>query len=81
MMDHDARRHQFLVFGVSVLMLGVTVVLAVEYLSALYQLPILILSFAGIIFLSRRVVKLERHFTSRNEGWSAELARFREENK
>ncbi len=77
----ERRKKEFLVLGVGILMLGISVYFAISYLTAELQFPILLFSFGTLILISRRILKLEGYFISARESWSSELARFREQNK
>ena len=64
-----ARRQEFLVLGAGLLMLGLATFFAVQYLSALLQLPDLVIALAALILVSRRILELEGYFGSRRASW------------
>jgi hypothetical protein len=74
-------RKEFLILGSCVLLLGVSALFAVEKLSAVLQLPVLIVALAALILVGRRIVKLDGFFMSRKASWHNQLAEFREQNK
>jgi uncharacterized membrane protein len=80
-MEQNKGENGFLLLGTIALILGATVVVAVETLNFLIQLPILIFAIFALIVISRRVVKLESFFVWQKSNWTNELAKFREENK
>lgn len=77
--SEKSKKMAFLLYAIAVLVIGFIVIISVEALNVSLQLPILAGALCALIFLSRRVLKLEGFFISRST--EHDLARFREENK